>query len=563
MFDTDARGLRVCSGGEWIIAGGTPSTNPVFGGANGDGINAVDAGASCATIKFDFPSSTSGAYWIDPRGEGPYRAWCDMETLGGGWTLVAKIQDNNPFMNRRNTAQWRDRTYVGDPDSLSAVNTLAQTYEDVPFTDVLVLGVDDTERFMAWRHPNLYPDMFSVVDAGQRISDGVLIGGSVQNLSYPSYPRTDRYNGCRALKYGFFGYDDNQLHTGIAGHTGMLAGHAGGVVAASLFYDGHTVTPPVTLVDNACISDWAFGGGYSTGTSGDDAYGINAHWWGDGNTTTNTWFTHALLVRHNPGDNDDGLATGAITSPGRSCKQINDLHGPGLDSRTYWLESADGATRYEAYCDMSTEGGGWTLVSKLRGNTPALSRAQHSAWREREYIGDIGDIQVEDALGPSYEHVEFTDVMLMGINNPGRRTGWRHPTTYPSVYSIVDAGTRVSDGGLLFGNFTTLDYGSNTNINPCSGLKYGFLGYDDNQFNTGSFVGHNIPNGHAGGIVSISVFRDSNGTGADNSCITDFGFGGGYSTNVNGDDTYNINAHWWGNGNAGSHNWNPMAFFVR
>jgi len=72
-----------------------------------------------------------------------------------------------------------------------------------------------------------------------------------------------------------------------------------------------------------------------------------------------------------------------------------------------------------------------------------------------------------------------------------------------------------------------------------------------------------MPNGHAGGIVSISIFRDSSGTGADNSCITDFGFGGGYSGSTSGDDAYNINAHWWGNGNTGSHTWNPMAFFVR
>ncbi len=172
------------------------------------------------------------------------------------------------------------------------------------------------------------------------------------------------------------------------------------------------------------------------------------------------------------------LSTGALTSPATSCKEINDLYGPGLPSETYWLESADGETRYPVYCDMSTEGGGWTLVSKLRGNTPALSRAQHSAWCERQYIGDISDIVVEDALGPSFEHVEFTDVMLMGINTPSPRTGWRHPSTY-------------------------------------------------DQYNTGSFVGHNMPNGRAGGIVAMSVFRDSAGAGADSNCITDFGFGGG------------------------------------
>ena len=98
---------------------------------------------SCNEIKTNFPNATTGIYVIDPDGSAgatpSTNCYCDMDTDGGGWTLVLN------YLHLGNT----------NPALLIKTNSL-------PLQGSTTLGIDESASATTWGNvSNAYLNLFS------------------------------------------------------------------------------------------------------------------------------------------------------------------------------------------------------------------------------------------------------------------------------------------------------------------------------------------------------------------------------------------------------------------
>ena len=134
---------------------------------------------NCLAILNAGDSTGSGYYIIEPEGSNPFEVYCDMETDGGGWTLVASFADGSQLSaagsdNDDDTIDWADRKSkrdkflnptIGDVDDATDTDTVVKSYETVEFDEQMFANERDEWVKYAMTGSNV-ADWFGTLEHG-------------------------------------------------------------------------------------------------------------------------------------------------------------------------------------------------------------------------------------------------------------------------------------------------------------------------------------------------------------------------------------------------------------
>ncbi|XP_061118052.1 intelectin-like [Conger conger] len=205
----------------------------------------------------------------------------------------------------------------------------------------------------------------------------------------------------------------------------------------------------------------------------------------------------------------------------RSCKELKEkynIHNDGL----YYLTTTRGIL-YEAFCDMSTAGGGWTLVlsvhennlygkctlgdrwSSQQGNNPNLPEGD-GTWSNKVTFGSPEAATSDDYKNSGYFDITAKDVSVWHVRNNAEMKDW---TSMSILRYHTETSFLTSHGGNLYQLFkqypVRFNVGvCNTNKGPAVPIVYDF----GNAVNTANLYGPYSRNEFTPGFITFRVINN-------------------------------------------------------
>ena len=414
-------------------------------------------------------STGDGVYRVNPDGGGAYLVWCDMTTEDGGWTLVMRFTDANAYA--ADAAAW----YTGSPAVASNV-ALTPTATGTS----LAYGNLDGDELLIKTHAEAAGRWarFDRPAIGTMLE---LVGTTNISAVTDGFAATLTYVARGAAAHACFGQDWRVRWRNYGSSDGR---------GDSSVFAPSTLTPSVRPCGGR--TDYATGIGVRTDTS-DGWSGYGGSWEGttgepEGNAAL-TGGSVSLWVRGAPIATVP-VATGVVggkteADPGRWADGTVAASCYGYryptDGHSYVGSTGDGVYRVNpdglgdilVYCDMTLEGGGWTLV--MRYTDVDAYAADAAVW----YTGAPA-VGATSAVTPSSVGVSAAYVTLVGdemlFKTHGDAAGYWARFTLPSAQSLrsLVGTTNVSDGTIALGSYkdTIAFVAKGANAHACWGQSW-------------------------------------------------------------------------------------------
>jgi hypothetical protein len=161
-------------------------------------------------------------------------------------------------------------------------------------------------------------------------------------------------------------------------------------------------------------------------------------------------------------DNDcDGISDSGQSGTGADCAALSCLEiisaYPSSSDGIYWIDP-DGYGAYEAYCDMTTDGGGWTLLLKTSGDLNTSLYYTDTLWTNQMLLNETS---LDTSVNANAKLQPFTNLPIDELN--GCFPDYGH-----CIYADIGSGLAASD--IFAGG--TIQVGSNFNGQMYSGWSY-------------------------------------------------------------------------------------------
>lgn len=181
--------------------------------------------------------------------------------------------------------------------------------------------------------------------------------------------------------------------------------------------------------------------------------------------------------------------SGDQTNPGTSCKDILAKNGTSATDGIYHIKPKPTSSPYPVYCDMKTDGGGWTLLMKSDGNTSTF-KYESSYWTDNTTINeDMTGFNISnngDAKYQAYNDLPITEI----------RATWPKLTHNPMIESIESVNPPKTALNVFSTGRIIVDGGSSLNPtgNPTGAYAklVGFGLHDDLPFQGYGAYGFNL-----------------------------------------------------------------------